>query len=274
MHGCADVNLCTSAPIKAELEAHGIPRLDVWQRAVDSQRFHPTRANAAMRARLSNGAPDQPLLLYAGRLAPEKDLETLAALMARLPDVRLALVGDGPQRSALERMLPGSRTTFTGYLHGDELATAFASSDVFVLPSRTETLGLVALEAMASGCAVVAARAGGIPDLVTDDLTGYLYEPGDPDALMAAVRRALGASESRTDDPLRVRARREAERWTWSAATRQLETFYRAAQQSQVHLAPVRRLAAAQNTVVATSILIQILAGLFAASLRLRARAA
>ena len=80
----------------------------------------------------------------------------------------------------MEAHFAGTKTNFVGYLQGLELAAAFASADAFVFPSRTETLGLVLLEAMAAGCPVVAARSGGIPDIVTDGVNGYLFEPDDP----------------------------------------------------------------------------------------------
>mgnify|MGYP001801413861 FL=1 len=105
------------------------------------------------------------------------------------------------------------------------MASAFASADAFVFPSRTETLGLVLLEAMAAGCPVVAARSGGIPDIVTDGVNGYLFEPKSDDAgAIAATLRLLGENQER--EVIRQNARQEAERWGWSAATRQLESFY------------------------------------------------
>ncbi|MGC1396328.1 MAG: glycosyltransferase, partial [Coleofasciculaceae cyanobacterium] len=102
---------------------------------------------------------------------------------------------------------------------------AFASADAFVFPSRTETLGLVLLEAMAAGCPVVAARSGGIPDIVTDGVNGYLFEPTDEQGAIAATIRLLKQQDER--ETLRHNARIEAERWGWAAATRQLQNYYR-----------------------------------------------
>jgi glycosyltransferase involved in cell wall biosynthesis len=118
----------------------------------------------------------------------------------------------------------GTKTNFVGYLQGLELATAFASSDAFIFPSRTETLGLVLLEAMAAGCPVVAVNSGGIPDIVTDGVNGYLFEPADADGAIVATQRLLAAKEDR--EKLRENARLEAERWGWGAATRQLRDYY------------------------------------------------
>ncbi|NBS50528.1 MAG: glycosyltransferase, partial [Verrucomicrobia bacterium] len=98
-------------------------------------------------------------------------------ILKAAPQARLALVGDGPHRQQLEKVFAGTATTFVGYLGGEELAGAYASADAFLFPSSTETLGLVLLEAMAAGSPVVAARRGGIPDIVTDGVNGCLYEP-------------------------------------------------------------------------------------------------
>ncbi len=108
---------------------------------------------------------------------------------------------------------------------GQELGSAFASADAFIFPSRTETLGLVLLEAMAAGCPVVAARSGGIPDIVTDGVNGYLFEPStDIDSAITATVRLLQQQQERTQ--IRENARQEAERWGWAAATHQLEDYY------------------------------------------------
>jgi glycosyltransferase involved in cell wall biosynthesis len=111
-----------------------------------------------------------------------------------------------------------------GTLHGDDLAAAYASADVFVLPSPTETLGLVALEAMASGLPVVGACRGGIPDLVEDGETGILFDPDRPDDLTGRLRVLA------SDPALRLRlgaaGRRRAEGWSWARTTAGLRAFY------------------------------------------------
>jgi glycosyltransferase involved in cell wall biosynthesis len=113
---------------------------------------------------------------------------------------------------------------FTGYLLGKELASAYASADLFMFPSQTETLGLVLLEAMAAGCPVVACRAGGVPDAVEDGVTGFLFEPSDVNGLVNAVARALS---SKTDlDRVRANARREMEQCSWENATDRLRGLY------------------------------------------------
>jgi glycosyltransferase involved in cell wall biosynthesis len=108
---------------------------------------------------------------------------------------------------------------------GKELGSAFASADAFIFPSRTETLGLVLLEAMAAGCPVVAARSGGIPDIVTDGVNGYLFDPqADIQEAINATIRLLKQREEITI--IRTNARAEAEKWGWTSATQQLEDYY------------------------------------------------
>ncbi len=227
-HNQAELNLCTSTAMMDELRLHGIERVDLWQKGVDTVKFHPRFASAAMRSRLSQGHPEAKLLLYVGRLSPEKEINQILPILEAIPDSRLALVGDGPYRPELERIFANTSTHFVGYLQGEELAAAFASSDAFVFPSRTETLGLVLLEAMAAGCPVVAARSGGIPDIVTNGVNGYLFEPTEQDGMLHATQRLLQNPET-----LKQSARQEAECWGWDAATRQLQQYYSAVIQSR-----------------------------------------
>ena len=223
-HLRADLNLCTSTVMMDELHHHGIDRLALWERAVDAQRFHPSKCSAQMRNTLSAREPEKPLLLYVGRLSAEKDIGTLREVLRAMPEVRLAIVGDGPVRHELERHFRGTATYFAGYLRGEPLATAYASADVFVMPSKTETLGLVLMEAMAAGCPVVACRAGGIPDAVEDGVTGYLFEPSDRHGLVNTVRRALANPAERAT--VRARARADVERHSWAGSTDQLRKYY------------------------------------------------
>jgi glycosyltransferase involved in cell wall biosynthesis len=224
-HNQAALNLCTSTAMVTELSGHGIERVDLWQRGVDTELFHPDLANRDMRSLLSQNHPDSPLLLYVGRLSAEKEIERIKPILEAIPSARLALVGDGPHRQALEKHFLGTNTNFVGYLMGKELGSAFASADAFIFPSRTETLGLVLLEAMAAGCPVVAARSGGIPDIVSDGVNGYLFNPkADIQEAIAATVRLLERKQERAI--IRQNARKEAEKWGWAAATRQLQEYY------------------------------------------------
>ncbi|MBF2002732.1 MAG: glycosyltransferase [Synechococcales cyanobacterium C42_A2020_086] len=225
VHNQAQINLCTSTAMQDALTSHGIERVEVWQKGVDTELFQPHLASRDVRDQLSQGHPDSPLLLYVGRLSAEKEIDRIKPVLEAIPGARLALVGDGPYRPELEKHFEGTPTFFAGYRTGVDLAAAFASADAFVFPSRTETLGLVLLEAMAAGCPVIAANAGGIPDIVTDGVNGYLFDPDDEQGAITATQRLLSHSHER--DTLRQNARQEAERWGWAAATRQLQDFYR-----------------------------------------------
>lgn len=226
MHNQAYLNLCTSTAMQSELTSHGIERVDVWQRGVDTELFRPELISQEMRYRLSQGHPEAPLLLYIGRLSAEKEIDRIKPVLEGIPGARLALVGDGPHREELQRHFEGTSTYFVGYLAGEELASAYASADAFIFPSRTETLGLVLLEAMAAGCPVVAANSGGIPDIVTNGENGYMFDPADDNGALDATRRLLAANTER--ELLRRNARLEAEKWGWAAATSQLQKFYEA----------------------------------------------
>ncbi len=224
-HNQASLNLCTSTAMVQELSERGIHNIDLWQRGVDTDGFHPGLASPQRRQHLFGPHQDgDPLLLYVGRLSAEKQIEAIRPVLAALPRSRLALVGDGPHRQQLEKTFAGTATRFVGYLRGEDLAGAYASADAFLFPSSTETLGLVLLEAMAAGCPVVAANRGGIPDIVTDGENGCLYDPDQADGLLMATRRLL--EQRKHHDQMRIAARHEAERWGWGAATAQLRRYY------------------------------------------------
>jgi glycosyltransferase involved in cell wall biosynthesis len=225
LHNQAQINLCTSTAMQEALTSHGIESVEVWQKGVDTELFRPELANQAVRSHLSQGHPESPILLYVGRLSAEKEIDRIKPVLEAIPDARLALVGDGPYRQDLEKHFEGTPTHFVGYLTGADLAAAFASADAFIFPSRTETLGLVLMEAMAAGCPVIAANAGGIPDIVTDGVNGYLFDPADDHGAIEATQRLLNHQLER--EVLRRNARLEAEKWGWAAATRQLREFYR-----------------------------------------------
>ena len=126
-------------------------------------------------------------------------------------------------RAELEQMFSGMPAVFTGTLQGEELSQAYASGDVFVMPSESETLGFVVLEAMSSGVPVVGARAGGIPDIIPEDQegkTGFLYTPGDVDDCVSKIERLLSCEELR--EMMGRAARKEMEKFDWRAATRKI----------------------------------------------------
>lgn len=192
IHSAATLTLAPSTASMTDLENLGVERVRLWRRGVDSSRFTPDLRNNALRGRLaSNG---EKLVGFVGRLAREKQVHDLAVLN-NLPGTRLVIVGDGPERAKLERLLPGAH--FTGMLHGDDLAVTVASLDVVVHAGESETFCQVIQEAMASGVPVVAVAAGGPIDLVDHSRTGWLYRPGDLRGLQAAVRDLTGDEAKR-----------------------------------------------------------------------------
>jgi glycosyltransferase involved in cell wall biosynthesis len=196
----------------------------VWTRGVDTVQFHPARSTQAWRDRLTGGHPDAPLLLYVGRLAAEKRITWLRPVLDSFPEVRLALVGDGPQRPELEALFADTPTVFTGYLSGDDLADAYAASDLFVFPAANETFGNVVLEAMASGLPVVAAQAGGPLDTVRHEQNGLFFDPSSQRSLIDAVGSLLACP----DDVQRLGrgARCTAEARSWDQVFEDLMADY------------------------------------------------
>jgi phosphatidylinositol alpha 1,6-mannosyltransferase len=191
VHNQADLNLCPSHFTLAELKEQGFERLKVWGRGVDNIQYNPDHRSQIMRDRLTDGNPEQNLLLYVGRLAVEKRVEWLHPVIANLEHVRLAIVGDGPLRDSLEELFDGTPTVFTGYLAGEDLSAAYASSDIFVFPAANETLGNVVLEAMASGLPVIAPNAGGVTDHVSQGETGILFPAEEQETFIQAVNQLL-----------------------------------------------------------------------------------
>ncbi|KAK1377440.1 sulfoquinovosyl transferase SQD2 [Heracleum sosnowskyi] len=223
LHRAADLTLVPSAAIAKDLMTARVAaanQIRLWNKGVDSESFNPKFRSHEMRLRLSNGEPDRPLIVHVGRLGVEKSLDFLKRVMDRLPEARIAFIGDGPYRAELEEIFSGMPAVFTGMLLGEELSQAYASGDVFIMPSESETLGLVVLEAMSSGLPVVAARAGGIPDIISDEQqgkTGYLYNPGDLEDCLSKLEPLLHDSVLR--ESIGKCAREEMEKYDWKAAT-------------------------------------------------------
>ena len=227
-HGRAGVNLVTSGPMMDKAAEYGIPNVRLWPKAVDTERFTPAARTREMRARLTGGHPDDPLILFVGRISAEKSVERCIPIVEEvrrsIPNARLALVGEGPLYDEL-RATPPEWATYTGYLSGANLHAAYASSDALLFPSTTETLGFAALEAFASGLPVVAANAGGLPFVVADGETGFLVNPDAPDAAWAdPIARLLTDADTHTR--MARAARMEAERWTWRASTETVVGYY------------------------------------------------
>jgi phosphatidylinositol alpha 1,6-mannosyltransferase len=208
IHNAADRTLAPSTPSIERLAAHGVQRIWMWGRGVDTQRFSPAARSEALRREL---APDGEVLAgYVGRLAPEKQVDLLAGVAA-LPGVRLIIVGSGPAEPRLRRLMPSA--VFLGQRRGEQLARIFASLDVFVHSGCHETFGQTIQEASASGLPVVAPAKGGPVDLVEDGVTGYLVTPGDADALTAATQRLAADPAARAAMGRAARQRVLARSW-------------------------------------------------------------
>jgi len=219
VHTAADRTLAPSTASLRDLEAHGVPRVRLWPRGVDTVRFRPDHRDETLRREL---APNGELIVgYVGRLAPEKRVGLLAGVCG-LPGVRVVVVGDGPSRPGLAEALPGA--AFLGRRTGDDLARIFASLDVFAHTGPFETFCQTVQEAMASGVPVVAPAAGGPLDLVDHGRTGLLVPPGDPDAVRDAVASLAAAPGLRAAYGAAARATVEGR--TWAAVGDRLIEHY------------------------------------------------
>jgi len=207
----------TMVPTRAmydELATDGYRNLQVVARGVDTQLFSPARRSADLRAAWGAG-PDDMVAIYVGRLAPEKNLplvlRAFAALRRRHPSAKLVLVGDGPLRGELAREAPGA--VFAGMRTGIDLATHYASADIFLFPSLTETYGNVTLEAMASGLAVLAYDYAAARELIKQGENGLLAAFDDAQAFNALAEHIADLHQARA---LGDRARLSAARLDWS----------------------------------------------------------
>lgn len=226
LHAMADMNFVPTEELRDQLAGHGFERLAVLGRGVDALRFSPGRRDRRLREDW-RASDDHRVMLYVGRLAAEKNvalaLQTFERLSARRPGLRMVVVGDGPQRDKLERAHPQAH--FVGTKTGLELARHYASADVFLFPSLTDTFGNVTLEALASGLAVAAFDTGAAGRHVVDGISGCLTPPSDglsaADAFLDAATRALDASAP--GHAMRHQARRAALQADWSSVLRRFE---------------------------------------------------
>jgi glycosyltransferase involved in cell wall biosynthesis len=223
-YGLCSVVLSPSDPADESLRALGVPssRIARWDRGVDTERFDPALREPPAR-------PGELTVLYAGRLTKEKGADLLADAFlrahARDPRLRLVLAGGGPEEHALRERL-GERATFLGWLEGDALPRAYASADIFLFASSTDTFGQVILEAQASGLPVVAVAEGGPRTLIEDGHTGVL-RPADAEALATALCELAAAPALR--GRLAKAALEEVRGRTWERALERLAEGYRLA---------------------------------------------
>lgn len=224
LHNRATINLCTSKATLQVLQEHGFHNLGLWERGVDVQLFQNAKRTQAMRRRLGAQDEDSRVLLYVGRLASEKGLERLRPCLDQVPDLHFAIVGDGPHRAELKRVFAGTSTTFTGYMHGKELAEAYASADGFIFPSTTETLGLVLFEAMASGLPILAADSLPTREVLENGQAGFIFDSGNTSSIVQAMKNFFEDDKGRAS--ALQRGLSIAEELDWLGPTMQLIQHY------------------------------------------------
>jgi phosphatidylinositol alpha 1,6-mannosyltransferase len=221
LHNAADLTLVPSSSTAYQLRRQGIGPLAMWTRGVDRDLFNPARRDQAWRGEV---AGDKLVVGFVGRLAPEKRVELLEQV-SRLAGVQLVIVGDGPRRRSLERLMP--RAHFTGQLVGADLGRAMACFDLLVHPGADETFCQVVQEALCAGVPVIATAAGGPLDLVRHGENGWLWAGEDPSMLAAQVAAVRDAPEERAE--VAARARPSVVGRTWAVVTEQLLQHYRRA---------------------------------------------
>lgn len=224
-YGRCTATFAPSRSIIEELKEHGITNVCLWSRGVDSHRFSPDWRDDALRARL--GADERtPLVLLVSRLVKEKDMADFVAmdreLRSRNLDYRLALVGDGPMRKRLEHELP--HAFFAGHQSGPALSRWYASADIFVFPSTTETFANVVQEAMASGVPAVVSDRGGPQSVIEDGRSGLVARANDPADLADMVERLIRDRELRS--AMSRAARQRALDRSWDAVNAVLVREY------------------------------------------------
>lgn len=223
-HNRTGMTLVPTEALRRQLTAQGMQSVEVLGRGVDLDRFNPVHRDPALRQ--SWGLRERDLaVIHVGRLAAEKNIELLIALFNQLleqePAARLILVGDGPLRSGLEARYP--EFVFCGTLTGQELSRHYASADLMLFPSLTETFGNVVLEAMASGLVVAAFDEAAASLFIEPWQNGILAPAGNEQQLQANLQRLL--SEPTRLDSLRQAARRRAEQYSWPNVIDRLEAL-------------------------------------------------
>ena len=221
LHNSADLTLVPSSSTAYLLQRHGIGPLALWSRGVDGELFNPARRDERLRKQLLGPIGGRLLVGFVGRLAAEKRVELLEP-SSRLPGVQLVVIGDGPRRAALERLMPSA--LFMGQRTGDDLGRLMASLDLLVNPGADETFCQVVQEALCAGVPVIAAAAGGPLDLVRHGENGWLWAGDDPDVLAAQV--AVVRADRSTLATVRGRTRASVVNRTWGRVADQLICHY------------------------------------------------
>lgn len=223
-HSFGSMNFAPSKETIRQLQENGIQNLEIWGRGIETDLFSPESRSLELRNQYCR--EEEILLLYVGRLAPEKELDILMEAAEYLNrkhiKFKLLLVGDGPSRRILEgKKVPN--VLFAGYRSGEELRTLYATADIFVFPSSTETYGNVILEAMASGLPVVAPYAGGIKENLIHRYNGLACKTGDGIDMGKKIERLM---QLQTRYILAENARKHAMTRSWAEVFRGLFQKY------------------------------------------------
>ncbi len=233
-HSFALVNLAPSRSTMQDLTRHGIPNLALWPRGIDLERFHPGHFSPKLRAEM--GVTEEVVFLYVGRIAAEKGLRTLSDSIAQVNQrygnrVKWIFTGEGPYLPELiARKIPNA--IFTGTRRGDELAAIYASADVFVFPSGTETFGNVLLEAMASGLPVICTDSGGVTDFTENHQNALVYKCGSVPELTRAIIKMLHPQNRKV---LGAKALETAKSRSWDAVLERLMLHYHYAAHPEIY---------------------------------------
>lgn len=214
-HSQSEITLCPSIITQTLLHSHGIYNTKIFSRGIDYKSFHPLKRSNQLRKKL--GIMSKIAFLYVGRVSAEKDLDILCSSYHEIDkryheNVVLIITGDGPYLEKCKQIFPAN-TIFTGFLKGKELAEIYASCDIFVCPSSTETFGNVVLEAMASGLPVIGADAGGVGEIIWHGVTGLKFRERDAKELAKCMKDLVEDIDFR--DHLKENGREFAENRSW-----------------------------------------------------------
>jgi glycosyltransferase involved in cell wall biosynthesis len=238
-HNEADRSVTPSHESAKILKRFGVRQVSIFSRGIDYDRFTPEKRDMVFRKSCMD---DKILLLYVGRLSPEKDLNILSESMQKLNEkhkdrIALVVTGEGPMKDELEQTMPDN-VIFTGYKKGDELAKIYASCDIFAFPSSFETFGNVVLEASASGLPVVGVDEGGVMELIDHGKTGYLAKAKDAESFTECLEKLIVNEGLRRS--MSQSGRRNAKNRSWDSVFSDLMTIFR----EEIRCSPSERIGA------------------------------
>ncbi|PFD96829.1 glycosyl transferase [Bacillus cereus] len=215
-HSHMQKNFVPSSETLQQLTQKKFRNLYIWGRGVDCSLFHPAYNKDVFRKKYNITASY--ILSYVGRIAPEKDIDTLRRLIhttikERKDAIHWLIAGNGPLAKDLRETTPTNNVTFTGYLERENLAEAYACSDLMIFPSATETFGNVVLESLACGTPVIGANSGGVKNIIADGKTGFLCEPKNTNSFLSSIYQLLNSEEARKQMSIAARSYATTQSW-------------------------------------------------------------